>query len=145
MPTFVSELEPTAVWQAFDRILAIPRPSKLEGAMRDHVREVAGRRSLEVRQDAYGNLVVAVPATAGRERAPTVVLQSHLDMVAEKNSGVAHDFEKDPIVPRREGDWLYATGTTLGSDNGIGVAAMLALAAGDGVEHGPLELLFTVE
>jgi dipeptidase D len=146
MPTFVSELEPQQVWRAFDRILAIPRPSKQEEAMRDHVREVASRRNLEVRQDPYGNLVVAVPATSGREKAPIVVLQSHLDMVAEKNSGVAHDFERDPIVPRRAGDWLYATGTTLGSDNGIGVAAMLAVAeGGDGLVHGPLELLFTVE
>ena len=145
MPTFVSELEPQAVWKGFDRILAIPRPSKKEGAMRDHVREVAAGRGLEARQDAYGNLVVAVPATKGHEGAPTVVLQSHLDMVCEKNSGVAHDFERDPIVPRHAGEWLYATGTTLGSDNGIGVAAMLAVAAADDVVHGPLELLFTVE
>ena len=145
MSTFVSELEPQSVWQPFDRILATPRPSKKEGAMRDLVREIAAARSLEVREDDYGNLVVPVPASAGKEGAPTVVLQSHLDMVCEKNSDVEHDFERDPIVPRREDDWLYATGTTLGSDNGIGVAAMLAFAADAELVHPPLELLFTVE
>ncbi|HSM13113.1 MAG TPA: aminoacyl-histidine dipeptidase [Thermoanaerobaculia bacterium] len=145
MATFVSELEPRALWAHFDRILSIPRPSKKEAAARAYVREVAASRSLECREDSAGNLVVVVPATAGREAAPTVVLQSHLDMVCEKNAGVEHDFDRDPIVPRRDGDWLYATGTTLGSDNGIGAAAMLAVASGDGLVHGPLELLFTVE
>lgn len=145
MATFVSELEPRALWAHFDRILATPRPSKKEEAMRAYVREVAARKGLAVRQDDAGNLVVSVPAAAGREQAPTVVLQSHLDMVCEKNAGVEHDFDRDPIVPRREGEWLYATGTTLGSDNGIGVAAMLALAESTDVAHGPLELLFTVE
>lgn len=145
MPTFVAELEPRALWSHFDRILATPRPSKKEDAMRAYVLEVAGRRGLASRSDAAGNLVVAVPASAGREGAALVVLQSHLDMVTEKNSGVEHDFDRDPIVPRRDGDWLYATGTTLGSDNGIGVAAMLALAEAEDLVHGPLELLFTVE
>jgi len=145
MPTFVSDLEPRALWTHFDRILATPRPSKQEGAMRELVLAVARQRGLETRVDGYGNVVVAVPAKPGREGAPTVVVQSHLDMVCEKNSGVELDFERDAIVPRRDGDWLYATGTTLGSDNGIGVAAMLALAAGADVAHGPLELLFTVE
>jgi len=145
MPTFVSDLDPQPVWKHFDRILATPRPSKQEEAMRAYVREVAAGRGLEVRQDGYGNLVVPVPASAGKEGAPTVVLQSHLDMVCEKNSDVEFEFEKDAIVPRRDGDWLYATGTTLGSDNGIGVAAMLALAEADDVAHGPLELLFTTE
>jgi dipeptidase D len=113
--------------------------------MRAYVHEVAARRGLVHRGDAAGNVVVEVPATKGRERKPKLVLQSHLDMVCEKDSGVAIDFEKDPIVPRREGDWLYATGTTLGSDNGIGVASMLALAEGAGAAHGPLELLFTID
>jgi dipeptidase D len=144
MATFVSDLEPRPLWRHFDQILATPRPSKQEAALRDAIRSWAAGRKLATRVDAYGNLVVAVPASAGREGAHTVVLQSHLDMVAEKNSDVAFDFERDPIVPRREGDWLYATGTTLGADNGIGVAAMLAAAESDGV-HGPLELLFTVE
>jgi dipeptidase D len=145
MPTFVSELEPRALWSHFDSILATPRPSKREAAMRDRVLAIARERGRAARVDGYGNVVVELPAKPGREGAPTVVLQSHLDMVCEKNSGVAFDFDADAIVPRREGDWLYATGTTLGSDNGIGVAAMLAVLTGDGLEHGPLELLFTVE
>jgi dipeptidase D len=145
MSTFVSDLEPRALWGHFDRILATPRPSRKEAAMRELVVATVRARGLEPRVDAFGNVVVAVPATPGRESAPTVVLQSHLDMVCEKNSGVAFDFERDAIVPRRDGDWLYATGTTLGSDNGIGVAAMLALATEEGLTHGPLELLFTVE
>ena len=145
MPTFVSELEPRPLWRHFDRILATPRPSKHEEAMRAFVLDVARARNLGARTDKYGNVVVTVPASKGHEKAPVVVLQSHLDMVCEKNAGVELDFAKDAIVPRREGDWLYATGTTLGSDNGIGVAAMLAVAEADDLVHGPLELLFTVE
>ncbi len=145
MPTFVAELEPRSVWSHFDRILATPRPSKKEEAMRAYVLEVAARKGLTGKTDRAGNVVVAVPGTPGREKAPTVVLQSHLDMVAEKNSGVTFDFDRDPIAPRREGEWLYATGTTLGSDNGIGVAAMLAVLEAGDIAHGPLELLFTVE
>jgi dipeptidase D len=131
------------VWAHFDRILATPRPSKKEGAMREYVKEVAARRSLPVAVDAAGNAVVRLPGR-GSSGDP-VALQSHLDMVCEKDSGVPIDFERDPIVPRREGDWLHATGTTLGSDNGIGVAAMLALVEADELVHPPLELLFTVD
>jgi dipeptidase D len=145
MPTFVSDLEPRLLWGHFDELLATPRPSRREAALREKIRAWAAARGCAARTDAVGNLVVAVPASAGRERAPAVVLQSHLDMVCERDGGVAIDFERDGIVPRREGDWLYATGTTLGADNGIGVAAMLALAEAPGVAHGPLELLFTVE
>ncbi len=145
MPTFVSDLAPQALWKHFDRILATPRPSKHEDALRDYVLEVAAARGLDVKTDGYGNVVVKVPATPGKESAPIVVLQSHLDMVCEKNSDVDFDFSHDALVPRREEDWLYATGTTLGSDNGIGVAAMLALTDPAAGEHGPLELLFTVE
>src|SRR5512143_1941773 len=145
MATFVSELEPRRLWRHFDRILATPRPSKHEEAMRAYVLEVARSKGLAAHTDQAGNAVVTVPASPGKEKAKTVVLQAHLDMVCEKNAGVALDFAKDPLVPRREGDWLYATGTTLGSDNGIGAAAMLALAEADDLVHGPLELLFTVE
>jgi dipeptidase D len=144
--TFVAELEPRPVWERFDEILAIPRPSKGEDAMRRSVVERARAKGYEVRQDAAGNVVVAVPATAGREGVATTILQSHLDMVQEKNSDVDFDWSQDPIQPRRDGEYLKATGTTLGSDNGIGVAAMLALIeGGDGAEHGPLELLFTID
>ncbi len=143
--TFVSELEPRALWQRFDDILAIPRPSTREEAMRRYVIGLAERRSLRHRQDAVGNLVVEKPASPGRQGAPAVVLQAHLDMVTEKDAGVAHDFERDPIVPRREDGWVHATGTTLGADNGIGVAALLAVMLADDLEHGPLEFLFTID
>lgn len=144
--TFVADLEPRAVWGHFDAILGIPRPSKGEDAMRRYVVERAQARGYETHQDAAGNLVVAVPATAGHEDAATTILQSHLDMVQEKNSDTDFDFATDPIRPRRDGDYLAADGTTLGADNGIGVAAMLALIDGDdALAHGPLELLFTVD
>ena len=148
MATFVSTLEPTPVWKHFDRILSIPRGSKNEEGMRAFVREVAARNELRLDSDTAGNLVVRKPASAGRESAPAVVLQSHLDMVSEKNSEVVFDFTRDAIQPRQVGDYLHATGTTLGADNGIGVAAMLALAeasASNELAHGPLELLFTVD
>lgn len=143
--SFVAELEPRAVWGHFDEILRIPRPSKGEEAIRRYVVARAEARGLDTRQDAAGNLVVAVPATPGHEGVPTTILQSHLDMVQEKNSGTDFDFATDAIRPRRDGDYLAAEGTTLGADNGIGVAAMLAVIDGDGLTHGPLELLFTVD
>jgi dipeptidase D len=143
--TFVSDLEPRPLWQHFDAILAIPRPSKHEERARRYVLEQAEGRGLRWRQDATGNVVVEKPASPGKEGAPIVVLQGHLDMVTEKNSGTVHDFDCDPIVPRREGDWVKATGTTLGADNGIGAAAMLAVMTAEDLVHGPLELLFTVD
>lgn len=143
--SFVSELEPRSLWKHFDVILTIPRGSKNEEKARRYVLDVAERNGLPHRRDAQGNVVVEKPASPGREGAPIVVLQAHLDMVNEKNSDVAHDFEKDPIRPQRENGFLKATGTTLGADNGIGAAAMLALMEAKDVVHGPLELLFTVE
>ncbi len=146
--TFVAELEPRAVWRHFDQILSIPRPSKGEEAMRRHVRELAARREgTATRQDDAGNLVVTVPATPGCEGAEPVVIQSHLDMVQEKNSSSDFDFASDAIRPLRDGDYLTADGTTLGADNGLGVAAMLAILEGadDELRHGPLELLFTID
>ncbi len=143
--TFVSELEPQPLWRHFDAILSIPRPSQHEERARRYVLEVAARKGLRHREDAVGNTVVEKPASPGREGAPIVVLQGHLDMVTEKNSDVVHDFMKDPIVPRREDGWVKATGTTLGADNGIGAAAMLAVLEADDLVHGPLELLFTVD
>ena len=109
------------------------------------VRELAAEHGWEVRSDPVGNLVVDVPATAGHDGAAVVILQSHLDMVCEKNGDVEHEFLTDPIRPRVEGDWVYASGTTLGADNGIGVAAALAVATDSSVVHGPLELLFTLD
>ena len=143
--TFVATLEPTVVWSHFDAILTIPRASRDEARMRSHVLDAATRRGCGHAVDAAGNVVVRKPAAPGHEAAPVTVLQSHLDMVQEKNAGVAHDFATDAIVPRRDGDYLKATGTTLGSDNGIGVAAMLAVLEAADLVHGPLELLFTID
>ena len=143
--TFVSDLEPRPLWRHFDAILAIPRPSRQEERARRYVIDLAEARGLRWREDAAGNLVVEKPASPGREGAPGVILQGHLDMVTEKNAGTAHDFERDPILPRRVDGWVKATGTTLGADNGIGAAAILAVMTADDLVHGPLELLFTVD
>jgi dipeptidase D len=143
--TFVSDLEPRPLWQHFDALLAIPRPSRQEERARRYVIEQAEARGLRWRRDAAGHVVVEKPASPGKEGAPIVVLQGHLDMVTEKNAGTVHDFDRDPIVPRREGDWVKATGTTLGADNGIGVAAMLGVMTSEDLVHGPLELLFTID
>jgi dipeptidase D len=143
--TFVAELEPTAVWQHFDTILTIPRASKDEERMRRHVIAVAESHGLPHQIDVAGNVVVRKPATAGSESAAVTILQSHLDMVQEKNSDVVFDFATDAILPQRDGQYLKATGTTLGSDNGMGVATMLALMGNTGFAHGPLELLFTID
>ena len=143
--TFVSEFEPQALWKHFDQILTIPRGSKNEEQMRRYVIGVAERCGLSYKIDDPGNVVVQKPAREGRENAPITILQSHLDMVNEKNSDLEHDFDKDPIIPQLEGEYLKASGTTLGSDNGIGVAAMLALMESQEVAHGPLEFLFTMD
>jgi dipeptidase D len=143
--TFVEALEPTVLWKHFDQILTIPRGSKDEDRMRQYVIGRAEAKGLDHRVDAVGNLVVIKAASPGREGAAITILQSHLDMVEEKNSDVIHDFAKDPISPQRDGEYLKASGTTLGSDNGIGVAAMLAVMESDDLVHGPLELLFTVD
>jgi dipeptidase D len=133
------------VWQHFDAIRMIPRPSKHEEAVAAHVQQWAASKGFGVQRDAAGNVVVKVPACAGREAAPVVILQGHLDMVPEKNQDVVFDFEKDPIQVRVVDGWVYATGTTLGADNGIGLALAMAAAEDPACEHGPLELLFTVD
>ncbi len=143
--TFVSDLEPKPLWRHFDEILTIPRGSKEEGEMRTFVVGVAKRNGLEHRIDATGNVVVKKPGTAGKENAPATILQAHLDMVNEKNSDVDFDFATDAIRPVLEGEYLTADGTTLGSDNGIGVAAMLAVMEATDLVHGPLEFLFTID
>jgi dipeptidase D len=145
MSDALAHLEPRSVWENFSELLRIPRPSGHEAEIAKRLSEVAAKHGFEAKKDAIGNLVINVPATPGREKAPVVILQGHLDMVAEKNKDVAHDFLKDPIRPRIEGDWIYATGTTLGADNGIGVASAMAAAIDPKVKHGPLQLLFTVD
>ncbi len=138
-------LEPRRLWGHFAALARIPRPSGHEERAVEYVRRVAAEHGLPVKTDARGNLVLEVPASPGAERAPRVILQSHLDMVCEKNKGVEHDFMRDPIRPRVEGEWVRAGGTTLGADNGIGVAAALAAGTDPDLVRPPLELLFTLD
>ncbi|MFY9673203.1 MAG: aminoacyl-histidine dipeptidase [Terriglobales bacterium] len=141
----LENLEPKAVWKHFDRLAATPRASTKEGAAREYVRGLANQLGLESVQDAAGNLVVRKPARPGREGAPMALLQGHLDMVCEKNEGTAHNFDTDPIKVVQDGDWLKADGTTLGADNGVGVAAALAVMESTDIAHGPLEFAFTID
>jgi dipeptidase D len=137
-------LEPAPFWHHFEWLTRIPRPSYEEEQAVDYVTAWAESRGWAWRRDAAGNLVVAVPATAGREGAATVVLQGHLDMVCEREPDSPYDPREGRIRVVRDGDWLHADGTTLGADNGVAIAAMLAIAE-SGAPHGPLELLMTVE
>jgi dipeptidase D len=137
-------LEPALVWERFSELTRIARPSKAEGPAREHVLGWARARDLDAAADDEGNVVVRVPASIGRESAATVVLQSHLDMVCERDPASPYDPREGRISVRIDGDWVVADGTTLGADNGIGVAAALAVADEPGLVHGPLELLFTV-
>jgi dipeptidase D len=138
-------LKPVELWRHFARLNMIPRPPGYEAQARSYVQEVAEGNGADYRLDARGNIVVYLPALGAGSQAPRVAVQSHLDMVCEKRAGLEHDFFSDPITPRRQGDWIYGSGTTLGADNGIGVAACLSLITDSSTVHGPLELLFTVE
>lgn len=141
----ITELEPRGLWRQFATICSIPHPSKHEEKLRQYVVDFAGRHGLECRQDEVGNVVVCKPATPGYEGHPTVILQAHMDMVPQKNSDLKFDFETDPIRPYVDGEWVTAEGTTLGADDGMGVAAMLAILESDRVPHPALECLFTVD
>ncbi|KPK84637.1 MAG: aminoacyl-histidine dipeptidase [Bacteroides sp. SM23_62_1] len=141
----ITDLEPKAVWKIFYELTRIPRPSKKEGRAVQYVREFGERLALPTHVDTVGNVIIKKPATPGFEHLTGIVMQSHLDMVPQKNSDTSHDFEKDPIEAYVDGDWVKAKGTTLGSDNGIGVAAILAILESDALRHGPLEGLFTVD
>ncbi len=145
MSDALANLSPRSVWGHFASLAAIPRPSGHEERAVGFVTSVGESIGVKPIRDGRGNVVLRVPATAGRERAATVILQTHLDMVCEKNRDVAHDFDRDPIRPKVSGEWVQASGTTLGADNGIGVAAALAAATDRSVVHGPLELLFTLD
>lgn len=138
-------LEPKSVWKYFEEISKIPRCSKHEEKIGEYILSVAKENDLEAEKDEAGNVVIRKPAASGYEDIPITILQSHMDMVCEKNEDVEHDFSTDPISLKREGDWLTAEGTTLGADDGIGVATALALATDKNLKHGPLEMLFTVD
>ncbi|QND84913.1 Cytosol nonspecific dipeptidase [Chromobacterium vaccinii] len=143
--TDIAKLEPTAVWEHFQTLCDIPRPSKHEEQVRDYMKGWAELRGLETVVDQVGNLIIRKPATPGYEDRAGVVLQGHLDMVCQANSGTEHDFFKDPIRPVLKDGWLIAENTTLGADNGIGVALGMAVLSGDDVAHGPVEVLLTLD
>ena len=138
----ISTLEPRLVWEQFDAITRVPRPSKKEGKIIEFLVDFARQHGIEYKKDAIGNVVMRKPATPGFEEHPAVILQSHMDMVCEKNSDVEFDFENDPIRTRIDGEWVKAEGTTLGADCGIGMAAARAAGGalhrrrGDGSDGG---------
>lgn len=141
----LKEQAPKLLWQHFMAISAIPRPSKKEEKICQFYRDYAKQRGFLYREDEIGNIVIEKPATPGYETAPKIILQGHIDMVCQKRESSDHNFDEDPLQLRVEGDWLYATDTTLGADNGIGVAAAIAILEDETAEHGPLEVLLTVD
>ena len=145
MKTKIPGLKPAALWKHFFALAAIPHCSKHEAQAAQYVLAQARRLGLPARQDAAGNVVVTKPASDPAKTGPAVVLQGHLDMVCEKNETTAHDFAKEGIKPVRDGDYIRAQGTTLGADNGIGVAAALAVMEAKDLVHGPMEFLFTID
>ncbi len=140
----VKDLKPELIWQCFDEITKVPRPSCHEEQIRAYLLDFAAKHGIKAKTDDCGNVVMSKEATKGLEDAPVVILQAHMDMVAEKNNDVKHDFMKDPIETYIDGDWVKARGTTLGADNGIGMAAALAVMIDPDLKHGPVEALFTI-
>lgn len=140
----IKQLQPQRVFEIFDAITKVPRPSKKEGKIRQFLLDFAKEHDLAAKTDEVGNVVISKPATPGHENAPTVILQGHMDMVCESNDK-SFDFENNPITTIVDGEWVRADGTTLGADNGIGVATSLAVLTEPSLVHGPLEALFTVD
>lgn len=145
MTTALSTLYPAPLWQWFEQICAIPHPSKHEAALSAHIQAWAQQRGLAYEVDHVGNLIIRKPATKGLEDRKIVAIQAHLDMVPQKNADKVHDFVRDPIQAWVDGDWVKARGTTLGSDNGIGMASALAILESSDIPHGPLEVLLTID
>ena len=141
----LTELQPKAVWSAFDDICEVPRPSKKEDKIIEFLLDFGKKHGLDTKRDEIGNVLIKKPATKGKENIPTVVLQSHMDMVCEKNNDTVHNFDKDSIKPIIDGEWVKAEGTTLGADDGIGMAAEMAILTATDIAHGPIECLFTVD
>nr|WP_202628894.1 cytosol nonspecific dipeptidase [Cronobacter malonaticus] len=140
----LSQLSPQPLWDIFAKICSIPHPSYHEEQLAEHIMGWAKEKGLFAERDQVGNILIRKPATAGMENRKPVVLQAHLDMVPQKNNDTVHDFTKDPIQPYIDGEWVKARGTTLGADNGIGMASALAVLADENVVHGPLEVLLTM-
>lgn len=141
----IKNLEPKIFWEIFDAITKVPRPSKKEGKIREWLVNFAKENGLACKVDETGNVLVSCPATPGREDRETLVMQAHMDMVCEKNSDIKHDFENDPLETYIDGDWVTANGTTLGADDGAGMALSLAAMLDKSYEHGPLEFLCTYD
>ena len=141
----IRDLEPKLVWEQFDDITKVPRPSKKEGKIIEWLVAFAQKHGFDYQTDSTGNVVMRKAATPGFEDRPAVILQSHMDMVCEKNSNVEFDFENDPIETYIDGEWVKAKGTTLGADCGIGMAAALAVLLDNSLEHPAIEALFTVD
>ena len=139
------DLEPKLVWQCFDEITRVPRPTHHLEKMKEFLVGWADKHGITVRTDEAGNVMMSKPATPGHENAPTIILQGHQDMVAEKRGDKVHDFLTDPITTIVDGDWVKADGTTLGADNGLGCASAMAVLLDDSIVHGPIECLFTVD
>lgn len=140
-----NDLKPALVFHYFEEVCRVPRPSKKEEKIRAYLLEFARQHDLPVKVDEAGNVLMSKPATPGMEDRKAVILQSHMDMVCEKNKDMQHDFDTDPIETYVDGEWLRAKGTTLGADNGIGIATELAVLASDDIGHGPVQCLFTVD
>jgi dipeptidase D len=138
-------LKPALIWNFFHEINQIPRPSKKEARIIAYLKSFGEKHNLSTKIDETGNVLIRKPATKGYEKHKTIILQSHMDMVCEKNSDVIHDFDNDPIQTYIDGDWVKAKGTTLGADNGIGMSMMLAVLASEELVHPALECLFTVD
>ncbi len=141
----LEKLNPTIVWSYFEDICQVPRQSKKEEKIIQFLFDFGKNNNLETKRDEIGNVLISKPATAGNENIKTVVLQSHIDMVCESNEGNNHNFDTDPIQPVIDGEWVKAKGTTLGADDGIGIAAQMAILSSTDIEHGPIECLFTVD
>ncbi len=141
----ISKIAPVAIWENFQKLCDTPRPSTKEEAVLLLLEKMADDKGFAHFRDSGENLVITVPATAGYEDRKMTILQAHVDMVTQANSGSTHNFDTDPIRMLVEGEWITADNTTLGADNGIGAAAMMGFMTEDGLEHGPLELLFTVD
>jgi dipeptidase D len=141
----LTELNPQPLWGYFEQICHVPRPSKKEEKIKAFLVDFAHRNNLSVKTDRVGNVLISKPAAKGKERVPVTVLQTHMDMVCEKNSDKVFNFDTDPIEPFVDGGWVKANGTTLGADCGIGIAAQLAVLTADNINHGPIECLITVD
>jgi len=143
--SILDQLNPAPVWSYFEEICSIPRLSKNEGKIRKYLIDFASKNSLESHQDKVGNILIIKPATPGMENRKTIVLQSHMDMVGEKNADYPHDWTTDPIIPVIKDGWVTATGTTLGADDGIGIASQMAILTDKNIKTGRIECLFTVD